>query len=132
MFKKAILIMYFGVVIVGSIASVFSYGLRIWDFISFLIGIPTLIACLGFLLNKKIFVRIFWQIYFMLFIIWELVYFYVLPMPSKILSEDSVAISQYMPATLAILFYLPLFVVFYLYAFKRFDTYQTRQGRSND
>lgn len=87
--------------------------MNIYGYIDILMTTIILVALFGFSFEKKIFIAIFWKIYFFLFIAWLIIlyYFFISPSMSNVLE-------LFISILFLLLIYSPLCVALYIYGFK--------------
>lgn len=87
--------------------------MKFLDYIDILMTIIVLVALFGFSFEKKIFIAIFWKIYFFLFIAWQIIFYFFFISPYM-----SNAIELFISILILLLIYSPLCVALYVYGFK--------------
>jgi hypothetical protein len=95
---------------------------RIWEMLEMCFFLIAIAGLFGYCWKKQIFARIFWQIFFTVFLCWIIFYYFFLPhMPLGPGLEKTPFTVFFGIAALVIGLHLPLIAALFLYAFKRKD-----------
>ena len=115
---------YFIVILIAATPSYLKHGFeRGWEIIDILIFYLALLGLFCFAWGKSILPKIFWKIFFFTQIIWNIFYLYFVPLPDGV--KELTQISQFNLATINLIFYIPLFLALYFYAFTKKVTEKT-------
>ena len=110
---------YFWVILAFDMVSfVLPFERRIWEIVETFFFVVALAGLFGFCWKRKIFLRLFWQVFFAAFLCWILVYFTLgrsQAMPASLVSISTPTLMAL--AAVAVLLHVPLVFGLYLYAF---------------
>jgi len=112
--------MYFWLLIIVVIPSYLLQGFgHVWDFVDVAIFLMTMVGFFAFCWKKKIFNRLFWKGFFVVCVSWSLIYQYFLPLPPHVAELNFGGLPRHVLATLALVFFIPLAIAIYRYAFRQ-------------
>lgn len=112
---------YFVIITIISGASFLWLGIpRIYEAIDILIRGVSLLGLFGYAWEYGFIGKGFWKIFFFVMIIWNIVYDYFIPLPEKV-AESLQRQSPSSAATTGLIFFIPLIVAIFLYAYNRDD-----------
>lgn len=86
--------------------------------IDFFILILAILGFFGFYWNKKIFTKVFWKIFFVLNLVWQIFSSFI-PLPQELLELEANMPPQWLINIILLILFTPLLIALYLYAFKR-------------
>ena len=110
---------YFWVIGLSGICIYFYQGFsRYWEIIDLLVFIPACLGLYGFAWKKTIATPVFWRIYFLIHVGWNLYYQFLVPIVPKAKEMIGNGTSQFSAGLLNLAFFVPLIIALYLYAFK--------------
>lgn len=125
--KKIFWKIYFWLLLVAILSESLRQGLsRAWEIVDVVFTLVSMLGLFAFCWQKKLFSAMFWKIFFGSCIVWNIFQQYILPWPQVVqeaMEQEATkrgmdVLSQPVAATINIIFYIPLFVALYLYAFK--------------
>jgi len=116
--KKTLWKIYFWLLLITTVPTYLWQGFsRIWEVIDAIAMLVAMLGLLAFCWQKRLLSVIFWRIFFIIYIIWNIFQQYILPWPQTV-QEAMGDLSQSVAATINIITFIPLMIALYLYAFK--------------
>lgn len=97
---------------------------RSWEIIDCIMSTIAMFGLFAFSYKKRIFNILFWRAYLLISIIWNTYYQYFLPFPKKVAAVNFGGLSHSMIATINLIFFIPLYIALFLYAFKRTELWK--------
>jgi len=120
---------YFVILLLISVPSyVFLENRRIWDIIDILIFLPSIVGLAGFCWSKKIRNQKEWKIFFIAYLVWNISYAYIIPLPQSVIDQVGMNISQSIIASISLVPYIPLTIAIYFYSFKKDNLWSLKEN----
>jgi hypothetical protein len=102
-----------------SLTGFFKIGFdRIWEVFDFASLVFVLLGLFGFTWGKKIFSGTFWKLFFPLILMWNIFYFYFIPLPEAITTQAP-WMSQEANALITFILAIPAIWALYSYGFSK-------------
>ena len=100
---------------------------RLWEVIDLIVVTISTVGLFGFCWRKKIITRLFWKFYFLVPLIWQFIYQFIIPLHPKAQGITN-APAQVVGNTIGLALLGPLFYALYLYGFKRNELWDTSES----
>ncbi len=116
---------YLGFLIILSLPTYLWQGFsRIWEIIDIIVLAVAITGLIAFSWGKKLLAQRFWKVFLLVFMVWNMLYQYFLPVLQKVSEVDIGRLSRPMIATIVWIPFIPLAIALYLYAFKRNELWE--------
>ena len=114
---------YFWFILIFSVLAYLAQGLpRTWEVVDILVMALAIIGLATFCWKKKVFGELFWKVFLVVFLAWNVFYQYFLPRLQE--PPDLVELPQPIVATIEFITFIPLIVALFFYGFKKTELWK--------
>jgi hypothetical protein len=116
---------FWAILALDMISFVMPMDRRMWETVEMGFFVVALIGLFGYCWKKQILNRVFWQIFFVAFLCWMVVYFFILPPLSVQETKGSLPPFAFVALAVAtVALHVPLATGLFFYSFRRADIWQ--------